>query len=47
MYWGYFWAEIAFPMGPEFDNMTLGKAAYAEFSAVERILARAFSHQQG
>lgn len=42
-YWGYFWCELGYTMGPQFDSMTLAQAAHAEFSAVERILARAFS----
>ncbi|KAG6295498.1 hypothetical protein E4U45_006046 [Claviceps purpurea] len=41
MYWGYFWAELGYSFGPAFDHMTLSQAAHAEFSAVERILARA------
>ncbi|KAG6028453.1 hypothetical protein E4U41_000670 [Claviceps citrina] len=41
MYWGYFWAELGYSFGPVFDHMTLSQAAEAEFSAVERILARA------
>lgn len=41
MYWGYFWAELGYSFGPAFDQMTLSQAAHAEFSAVERILARA------
>lgn len=30
-------------MGPQFDDMTLAQAAHMEFSAVERILMRAFT----
>ncbi|KOS21864.1 hypothetical protein ESCO_001585 [Escovopsis weberi] len=41
MYWGFFWAELAYPMGPRFDKMTLAAAAHAEFAAVERIITRA------
>lgn len=41
MYWGYFWTELGYSFGPAFDHMTLSQAAHAEFSAVERILARA------
>lgn len=43
MYWGYFWAETGYEqtMGPVFDAMTLAQAANVEFSAIERILARA------
>ncbi|KAK5998982.1 hypothetical protein PT974_01367 [Cladobotryum mycophilum] len=45
MHWGYFWAEISYHMGPQFDKMTLAQAANAEFAAVERILTRAFTPQ--
>ncbi|KAF7563884.1 hypothetical protein G7046_g266 [Stylonectria norvegica] len=41
MYWGYYWVDVNLAMGPEFDDMTLAQVAHAEFSAVERILARA------
>ncbi|KAG9254121.1 uncharacterized protein F5Z01DRAFT_674437 [Emericellopsis atlantica] len=43
MTWGYFWNELGYErfMGPGFDQMTLGQAAYAELSAIERILYRA------
>jgi hypothetical protein len=41
LYWGHFWAEVGYTMGPQFDDMTLAQAAHAEFSAVERVLARA------
>jgi hypothetical protein len=43
MTWGYFWYEVGYErfMGPGFDQMTLGQAAYAELSAIERILRRA------
>ncbi|KAF4978839.1 hypothetical protein FZEAL_4841 [Fusarium zealandicum] len=40
-YWGYFYHEVAYAQGPQFDTMTLGQCAYAEFSAIERVLARA------
>lgn len=43
MYWGYFWSEVGYIMGPQFDDMTLAQAAQMEFSAVERILTRAFT----
>jgi hypothetical protein len=42
MYWGYFWAEVGYTMGPQFDTMTLAQAAHAELAAVERILGRVF-----
>ncbi|OAQ60636.1 RNA recognition, RNP-1 [Pochonia chlamydosporia 170] len=45
MYWGYFWAELGYMFGPAFDQMTLSQAAQAEFTAVERILARALASQ--
>ena len=45
MYWGYFWAELGYNFGPAFDQMTLSQAAHVEFSAVERILARALAGQ--
>ncbi|KAG5982072.1 hypothetical protein E4U55_002307 [Claviceps digitariae] len=41
MYWGFFWPELGYSFGPDFDRMTLAQAADAEFSAIERILARA------
>ncbi|KAH6607231.1 hypothetical protein Trco_003544, partial [Trichoderma cornu-damae] len=41
MYWGFFWAEVGYSLGPEFDETTLAQAAHLEISAVERILARA------
>ncbi|KAI9163559.1 hypothetical protein HJFPF1_05176 [Paramyrothecium foliicola] len=40
MYWGYFWVEVGYGMGLHFDKMTLAQASHAEFSAIERILAR-------
>ncbi|KAL7788694.1 hypothetical protein V8C37DRAFT_411521 [Trichoderma ceciliae] len=43
MYWGYFWAEVGYNLGPQFDDMSLAQAAQMEFSAVERILTRAFT----
>lgn len=45
MYWGYFWAELGYVFGHGFDQMTLSQAAQAEFTAVERILARALTCQ--
>lgn len=41
LYWGFFWAEVNYLLGPDFDRMTLAYAAYAELSAMERILNRA------
>jgi hypothetical protein len=40
-HWGFFWVELNYPIGPLFDEMTLAQAANMEFSALERILARA------
>ncbi|KAK7398620.1 hypothetical protein QQX98_012005 [Neonectria punicea] len=41
MYWGYFWAEVNYVQGPQFDHMTLAHCAHKELSAIERILSRA------
>lgn len=41
MYWGYFWAEIGYSIGPQHDKMSLAEAAYKEFGAIQRILKRA------
>jgi hypothetical protein len=41
-YFGFFWFEVGYPSGPSFDMMTLGAAALLEFSALERIMRRAF-----
>ncbi|KAL6871372.1 hypothetical protein J3F83DRAFT_714278 [Trichoderma novae-zelandiae] len=43
MYWGYFWAEVGYGLGPQFDDMSLAQAAHMEFSAVERLLTRALT----
>lgn len=40
-YWGYFWAEVNFPVGPDFDNMTLEECNNREWQAIEKILTRA------
>ncbi|CEI61162.1 hypothetical protein FVEN_g6100 [Fusarium venenatum] len=40
-YWGYFYHEVSYVQGPQFDEMSLGKCAYLELSAIERILGRA------
>ncbi|XXH05774.1 hypothetical protein Hte_012212 [Hypoxylon texense] len=42
-YWGYFWAEVAYPRGPAFDNMTIAEAAAREWNAIEQILRRAIA----
>lgn len=41
IHWGYFWVELNYAIGPHFDDLTLAQAANLEFSAMERILARA------
>ncbi|KAJ4259608.1 hypothetical protein NW762_007538 [Fusarium torreyae] len=43
-YWGYLYNEIGYVQGPQFDAMSLGQCAYLELSAIERVLARALSH---
>ncbi|KAK1252468.1 hypothetical protein MKX08_003655 [Trichoderma sp. CBMAI-0020] len=43
MYWGYFWSEVGYVKGPQFDDLTLAKAANMEFEAIESILTRAFT----
>ncbi|KAI8683309.1 hypothetical protein NCS56_00455200 [Fusarium sp. Ph1] len=40
-YWGYFFQEVGYTQGPEFDIMTLKQCAFMEFSAIERLLTRA------
>lgn len=40
-HWGFFWVELNYPFGQQFDDMTLADAANMEFSALEKILARA------
>lgn len=42
-YWGYFWAYLEYPSSPDFDGITLARAAQIEFAAIEAILARAFA----
>ncbi|RYP49431.1 hypothetical protein DL768_004876 [Monosporascus sp. mg162] len=44
-YWGYFWLELDYPVGPAFDDMTLAEAARRELSTIEAILRRAVSRQ--
>ncbi|RYP18451.1 hypothetical protein DL767_009838 [Monosporascus sp. MG133] len=44
-YWGYFWLEVDYPVGPAFDNMTLAEAARRELSTIEAILRRAVNRQ--
>lgn len=43
-YWGYFWVEVAYQLGPSFDDTTLDQAAHMELAAIERILSRALAH---
>ncbi|PNP59272.1 hypothetical protein FNYG_14968 [Fusarium nygamai] len=43
-YWGYFFNEVNYIQGPQFDQMTLGQCAYLELSAIERILGRALGY---
>ncbi|KAI6089335.1 hypothetical protein F4821DRAFT_231767 [Hypoxylon rubiginosum] len=40
-YWGYFWAELAYPKGAVFDNMTIAEATAREWNAIEQIFRRA------
>ncbi|KAL2209326.1 hypothetical protein CC79DRAFT_1367515 [Sarocladium strictum] len=40
-HWGFFWVELNYPFGQQFDDMTMAEAANMEFSALEKILARA------
>ncbi|RSL57059.1 hypothetical protein CEP54_008477 [Fusarium duplospermum] len=40
-YWGYFFQEVGYIQGPEFDFLTLKQCAVMEFSAIERLLTRA------
>ncbi len=46
-YWGYFWHELAYPVGPEFDGMTLAEAARRELDTVDAILCRAVNRHLG
>ncbi|GKU04072.1 hypothetical protein FLAG1_06586 [Fusarium langsethiae] len=43
-YWGYFYHEVNYVQGPQFDEMSLGRCAYLELSAIERILGRALGY---
>ncbi|KAJ4018010.1 hypothetical protein NW752_001920 [Fusarium irregulare] len=43
-YWGYFYYEVSYVQGPQFDEMSLGHCAYLELSAIERILGRALGY---
>lgn len=39
-YFGYFWREVNYPLGPAFDQMTLHQAAKREWTAMDQILRR-------
>lgn len=40
-YWGFFWVEANFPVGRDWDNMSLAECSRIEWQAIERILTRA------
>ncbi|KAI0201851.1 hypothetical protein F4808DRAFT_469166 [Astrocystis sublimbata] len=40
-YWGFFWAEANFPVGPEWDNLSLAECSRREWRAIEQIITRA------
>jgi hypothetical protein len=40
-YWGYFWLEVNYPVGPYFDTITLNEANKHEWAAIDRILRAA------
>ncbi|KAH9905326.1 hypothetical protein F4778DRAFT_779668 [Xylariomycetidae sp. FL2044] len=40
-YWGYFWKELDYPVGPDFDTMTLAQAYEKELGTIEKIIKRA------
>ncbi|KAI1865196.1 hypothetical protein JX265_008243 [Neoarthrinium moseri] len=40
-YWGYFWYELNYPEGHDFDDLTLAQAAEIEWTTMDRILRRA------
>ncbi|KAI1339261.1 hypothetical protein F5Y15DRAFT_423983 [Xylariaceae sp. FL0016] len=39
-HFGFFWAEINWPVGKELDNMTLQDASALEWEAIERVINR-------
>lgn len=45
-YWGYFWREVGYSIGPEFDRLSLAEAANKEWAAMDHILRRALSRNQ-
>ncbi|KAI0447193.1 hypothetical protein F4803DRAFT_558879 [Xylaria telfairii] len=40
-YWGFFWAEVNFPTGWDWDNLSLAACSRLEWQAIERIVTRA------
>ena len=44
-YWGYLWRELKYPVGPEFDNMTIAQAAALEINTIDKILRRAMERR--
>ncbi|KAI8951539.1 hypothetical protein F4801DRAFT_601121 [Xylaria longipes] len=40
-YWGFFWAEVNFPVGRDWDNLSLAACSRLEWQAIERIITRA------
>lgn len=40
-YWGFFWVDANFPVGRDWDNMSLAECSRMEWQAIERILTRA------
>ncbi|KAI0506184.1 hypothetical protein F5B22DRAFT_639406 [Xylaria bambusicola] len=40
-YWGFFWAEVNFPVGLTWDNMSLADCSRLEWQAIQSILTRA------
>ena len=45
-YWGYFWHELNYPVGPEFDDMTIAEAATHEINTIDAILRRTVSRRR-
>ncbi|KAI0476415.1 hypothetical protein GGR56DRAFT_469214 [Xylariaceae sp. FL0804] len=40
---GYLWVELEYPVGPDFDRMTLGQATALEWRAIDQVLRRAMN----
>ncbi|KAI1755812.1 hypothetical protein F4782DRAFT_538262 [Xylaria castorea] len=40
-YWGFFWAEVNFPIGHDWDSLSLAACSRFEWQAIERIITRA------